>query len=154
MFLTTSPTPLDPFSLKPKSLSHLLAFTLRTARSETDSSVGDCISLSAYERICSCQASGLFHIGTNPELQILVSRWDSALPQGRCRHGAPQTQRKSEYPSIPWAEFERMTQVRMPCSRTWCREALVRTDVSEECITSIVSVKRISEIGTTLAVTN
>jgi hypothetical protein len=30
--------------------------------------------------------------------------------------------------------------------------ALVRTDVSEECIASIIRVKRISESGTTLAV--
>jgi hypothetical protein len=32
--------------------------------------------------------------------------------------------------------------------------ALVRTDVSEECIASIIRVERISKIGTTLAVTS
>jgi hypothetical protein len=32
--------------------------------------------------------------------------------------------------------------------------ALVRTDVSEECITSIIRVTKISELGTTLAVTS
>jgi hypothetical protein len=34
------------------------------------------------------------------------------------------------------------------------RVALVRTDVSEEISTSIISVTRIGELGTTLAVTN
>jgi hypothetical protein len=36
----------------------------------------------------------------------------------------------------------------------WCRVVLVRTDVSEECIASISRVKRISELGTTLAITS
>jgi hypothetical protein len=31
---------------------------------------------------------------------------------------------------------------------------LVRIDVSEECVTSIIAVKKISELGTTLAVTS
>jgi hypothetical protein len=34
------------------------------------------------------------------------------------------------------------------------RVALVRTDVSEECISSIIRVKRIDELGITLAVTD
>jgi hypothetical protein len=34
------------------------------------------------------------------------------------------------------------------------RVALVRTDISEECITSIIRVTRIDELGTTLAVTS
>jgi hypothetical protein len=41
----------------------------------------------------------------------------------------------------------------MPSSGTCCREALVRTDVSEERIASIIIVTRIGELGTTLAVT-
>jgi hypothetical protein len=36
----------------------------------------------------------------------------------------------------------------------WRRKALVRTDVSEEHIASIIKVTRISELGTTFAVTN
>jgi hypothetical protein len=32
--------------------------------------------------------------------------------------------------------------------------ALVRTDVSEECITSIIRVKRTSDLGTTLTITS
>jgi hypothetical protein len=35
-----------------------------------------------------------------------------------------------------------------------CRVALIRTEVSEECIAFIVRVTRISELGTTLAVTS
>jgi hypothetical protein len=34
------------------------------------------------------------------------------------------------------------------------RVALVRTDVSEECIASVIRVERISELGTTLARTS
>jgi hypothetical protein len=34
------------------------------------------------------------------------------------------------------------------------RVALVRTEVSEECVASIISVTRISELGTTLAVSS
>jgi hypothetical protein len=34
------------------------------------------------------------------------------------------------------------------------RVAFLRTDVSEECITSIIRMKTFSELGTTLAVTN
>jgi hypothetical protein len=36
----------------------------------------------------------------------------------------------------------------------WRRVALVRTDVSEERIASIIGVERIGELGTTLAVTS
>jgi hypothetical protein len=42
----------------------------------------------------------------------------------------------------------------MPSSGMLRRVALVRTDVSEECITSIIRVTRIGELGTTLAVTS
>jgi hypothetical protein len=35
-----------------------------------------------------------------------------------------------------------------------CRMALVRSDVSEERITSVIGVKRISELGTMLITTN
>jgi hypothetical protein len=41
----------------------------------------------------------------------------------------------------------------MPSSRIWRRVAVVRNDVSEEYIAFIIRVKRISELGTTLAVT-
>jgi hypothetical protein len=41
----------------------------------------------------------------------------------------------------------------MPSSGMLRRVALVRTDVSEESISSIIRVKRIGELGTTLAVT-
>jgi hypothetical protein len=41
----------------------------------------------------------------------------------------------------------------MPSSGVLSRVALVRTDVSEEHIVSIIRVKRIGELGTTLAVT-
>jgi hypothetical protein len=40
----------------------------------------------------------------------------------------------------------------MPCSEMLSRVALVRTDVSEECITSIIRVTRVSKLGM-LAVT-
>jgi hypothetical protein len=43
---------------------------------------------------------------------------------------------------------------RMPPSGMVHRVALVRTDVSEECIASIITVTTIGELGTTLAVTN
>jgi hypothetical protein len=36
----------------------------------------------------------------------------------------------------------------------WCHVALVKTDVSEEYIVSIISVERISELGTMTAVTS
>jgi hypothetical protein len=39
---------------------------------------------------------------------------------------------------------------KMPSSRMWCRAGLVRADVSEEVIASIIRVTRISELRTTL----
>jgi hypothetical protein len=42
----------------------------------------------------------------------------------------------------------------MPFSGMLCRVVLVRTDVSEERIASIIRVTRIGELGTTLAVTS
>jgi hypothetical protein len=42
----------------------------------------------------------------------------------------------------------------MPYSGILYRVVFVRTDVSEECIASIVRVTRISELGTTLAITS
>jgi hypothetical protein len=42
----------------------------------------------------------------------------------------------------------------MPSSRMLRRVALVRTDVSEERVASMIRVTRISELGTTLAVTS
>jgi hypothetical protein len=42
----------------------------------------------------------------------------------------------------------------MPSSWMLHRVVLVRTDVSEEPLASIISVERISELGTTLAVTS
>jgi hypothetical protein len=42
----------------------------------------------------------------------------------------------------------------MPSSGMLPRVAFVRTDVSEECISSIIKVKTIGQLGTTLAVTN
>jgi hypothetical protein len=41
----------------------------------------------------------------------------------------------------------------MPSSGKWRHMALVRSDVSEERVTSIIRVKRIGELGTTLAIT-
>jgi hypothetical protein len=41
----------------------------------------------------------------------------------------------------------------MPSSGMLHREARVRTDVSEECMASIIRVTRIGELATTLAVT-
>jgi hypothetical protein len=41
----------------------------------------------------------------------------------------------------------------MPPSGILCRVALLRTDVSEECIASITKVRRVGELGLTLAVT-
>jgi hypothetical protein len=42
----------------------------------------------------------------------------------------------------------------MPSSGMLCRVALVITDVSEELSASVIRVTRISELGTTLAVTS
>jgi hypothetical protein len=42
----------------------------------------------------------------------------------------------------------------MPSSETLRRVALVRTGVTEECIASIIKVTRISDLGTTLALTS
>jgi hypothetical protein len=42
----------------------------------------------------------------------------------------------------------------MPSFGMWFRVALVKADVSEELIASIISVTRISELRTTLAVTS
>jgi hypothetical protein len=43
---------------------------------------------------------------------------------------------------------------RMPSSGMLCHVTLVKTDVLEECITSIIRATRIGELGTTLAVTS
>jgi hypothetical protein len=43
--------------------------------------------------------------------------------------------------------------VKNPVCWMWCNVVLLRTDVSEERIASIIRVTRISELGTTLAVT-
>jgi hypothetical protein len=43
---------------------------------------------------------------------------------------------------------------KMPSSGMWCHVALVRTYMLEEHITSIIKVKRISELGTMLAITS
>jgi hypothetical protein len=50
--------------------------------------------------------------------------------------------------------FSRQWLGRMPSSGMWRHVALVRTDVSEECITFIIRVTRMSELRTTLAVTS
>jgi hypothetical protein len=42
----------------------------------------------------------------------------------------------------------------MPSSEMLRRVTAVRADVSEECISSIIRVTRISEVGTTLAITS
>jgi hypothetical protein len=42
----------------------------------------------------------------------------------------------------------------MPYSGLWCRVALVKTDVMEECITSIIRVTRISELETSGVASN
>jgi hypothetical protein len=42
----------------------------------------------------------------------------------------------------------------MPSSEKLCRAVLVKTDVSEERIASIMKEKRIGELGATLAVTS
>jgi hypothetical protein len=44
-------------------------------------------------------------------------------------------------------------EIRITFSGMWCRVGLVKTDVSEESIASIIRVERVSELGTTLAVT-
>jgi hypothetical protein len=46
------------------------------------------------------------------------------------------------------------SRVRMLSSAMLHRVALVRTDVLEECVASIIRVTRIGELGTTLAVTS
>jgi hypothetical protein len=43
---------------------------------------------------------------------------------------------------------------KIPSSGMWLRVTVVRTEVSEERITSIIKVERIDEPGTTLAVTS
>jgi hypothetical protein len=43
--------------------------------------------------------------------------------------------------------------LRTSSSGIWRRVALVRTDVSEECVASIIRMKRISELGSTLSET-
>jgi hypothetical protein len=42
----------------------------------------------------------------------------------------------------------------MPSSGKWRRVDLVKTDISEERVVSIIRVEKISELGTTLAVNN
>jgi hypothetical protein len=50
--------------------------------------------------------------------------------------------------------FQNMIVLRMPYAGMWRRVNPVRTDVSEERIASIIRVERISELGTTSAVTS
>jgi hypothetical protein len=52
------------------------------------------------------------------------------------------------------AEENMQTSIRMPSSGKLYRITLVRTDVSEERINSIIRVTRIGAIGTTLAMTS
>jgi hypothetical protein len=44
--------------------------------------------------------------------------------------------------------------MKMPSSGTLCHVALVRTNVSEECSASIITVTRVNRLGKTLAVTS
>jgi hypothetical protein len=64
---------------------------------------------------------------------------------------------------LNWIEYGKLCKIysfhggdydEYPSSGMWCRAALVGTDVSEDRIVSSITVTRIDELGTTLAVTN
>jgi hypothetical protein len=77
-----------------------------------------------------CRSKGVFGEGTGFcwSLAGLTQRW-----------------RPSRLDESPW---------RMPSSEMWRPVAFVRTEVSEELIASNIKMERISELGTTLAVTS